>query len=93
MDGDKQVITSCCIKECCDNIVYELMRWQVTHDHMPLIGYLIGLLVYSNETGPYSKHAESVFEFPLYLCLPKCDQLLLCTKRNDAGEGGVSLMH
>jgi len=69
------------------------MRRQVTHDHIPLIGYLNGLLVYSNETGPYSKHAESVFEFPLYLCLPKCDQLLLRTKRNNAGEGRVSLMH
>ena len=54
---------------------------------------MIALWVYSNETGPYSKHAESVLEVPLDLCLPERDQLLLGAEGHDAGQGGVSLVH
>ena len=50
--------------------------------------------VHVNKAGPYSECAESVrILLPLHLCKAKRDELLLSTKGDDAGEGGVSLVN
>lgn len=55
---------------------------------------LARLLVHMNKAGPYSECAESVpILLPLHLCQAKRDELLLSVEGDDAGDGGVSLVH
>lgn len=70
---------------------YIVMRCIKMQSHDP---HHAKLWVHVNKAGPYTECAESVsILLPLHLCQAKRDELVLSVEGDDAGDGGVSLVH